>query len=157
MISGDNMQIIDIKNNDKYLDEYIELCSVEWGSPKTKEQMQLYIENKKKRIHTEGKAISILGLIEENILIGFISLFKYDGDERKDLTPWYATMYVKKEYRGLGYSKLLNDAILNKARLLGYNVVYLKTNLENYYEKFGAKYIEMLNNDEKLYYFDLGK
>ena len=157
MISGDNMQIIDIKNNDKYLDEYIELCSVEWGSPKTKEQMQLYIENKKKRIHTEGKAISILGLIEENVLIGFISLFKYDGDERKDLTPWYATMYVKKEYRGLGYSKLLNDAILNKARLLGYNVVYLKTNLENYYEKFGAKYIEMLNNDEKLYYFDLGK
>lgn len=157
MISGDNMQIIDIKNNDKYLDEYIELCSVEWGSPKTKEQMQLYIENKKKRIHTEGKVISILGLIEENVLIGFISLFKYDGDERKDLTPWYATMYVKKEYRGLGYSKLLNDAILNKARLLGYNVVYLKTNLENYYEKFGAKYIEMLNNDEKLYYFDLGK
>ena len=157
MISGDNMQIIDIKNNDKYLDEYIELCSVEWGSPKTKEQMQLYIENKKKRIHTEGKAISILGLIEENVLIGFISLFKYDGDERKDLTPWYATMYVKKEYRGLGYSKLLNDAILHKARLLGYNVVYLKTNLENYYEKFGAKYIEMLNNDEKLYYFDLGK
>ncbi len=157
MISGDNMQIIDIKNNDKYLDEYIELCSVEWGSPKTKEQMQLYIENKKKRINTEGKVISILGLIEENVLIGFISLFKYDGDERKDLTPWYATMYVKKEYRGLGYSKLLNDAILNKARLLGYNVVYLKTNLENYYEKFGAKYIEMLNNDEKLYYFDLGK
>ena len=157
MISGNNMQIIDIKNNDKYLDEYIELCSVEWGSPKTKEQMQLYIENKKKRINTEGKVISILGLIEENVLIGFISLFKYDGDERKDLTPWYATMYVKKEYRGLGYSKLLNDAILNKARLLGYNVVYLKTNLENYYEKFGAKYIEMLNNDEKLYYFDLGK
>ena len=151
------MQIIDIKNNDKYLDEYIELCSTEWGSPKTKKQMKLYIENKKERIHTEDKVISILGLIGEEVLIGFISLFKYDGDERKDLTPWYATMYVKKEYRGLGYSKLLNDAILNKARLLGYNIVYLKTDLENYYEKFGAKFIEMLNSDEKLYYFDLSK
>ena len=149
------MQIIDIKNNDKYLDEYIELCSVEWGSPKTREQMQLYIEDKKERIYKEDKVISVLGLVEKNVLIGFISLFKYDGDERKDLTPWYATMYVKKEYRGLGYSKLLNNAILNKARLLGYNVVYLKTDLENYYEKFGAKYIEMLNNGEKLYYFDL--
>ena len=134
------MQIIDIKNNDKYLDEYIELCSTEWGSPKTKKQMKLYIENKKERIHTEDNVISILGLIE-----------------RKDLTPWYATMYVKEEYRGLGYSKLLNDAILNKARLLGYNIVYLKTDLENYYEKFGAKFIEMLNSDEKLYYFDLSK
>ena len=149
------MQIIDIKNNDKYLDEYIELCSVEWGSPKTREQMQLYIEGKKEKIYKEDKVISVLGLIEKNVLIGFISLFKYDGDKRKDLTPWYATMYIKKEYRGLGYSKLLNNAILNKARLLGYNVVYLKTDLENYYEKFGAKYIEMLNNGEKLYYFDL--
>ena len=58
------MQIIDIKNNDKYLDEYIELCSEEWGSSKTKEQMKLYIKNKKERIHTEDKLISILGLIE---------------------------------------------------------------------------------------------
>ena len=47
-------------------------------------------------------------------MIGFISLFKYDGDERRDLTPWYATMYVKKEYRGKGYSKLLNDALIEE-------------------------------------------
>ena len=33
--------------------------------------------------------------------------------------------------------------------------VYLKTNLVNYYEKFGAKYIGKLNNGEKLYYFKL--
>ena len=49
-----------------------------------------------------------------------------DGEERKDLTPWYATMYVKKEYRGKGYSKLLNDAILKEANNLGYNKIYLK-------------------------------
>ena len=154
---GGNMQIIDIKNNDKYLDEYIELCSLEWGSPKTNEQMKLYVENKKEKIHMEDKVISILGLIENDVMIGFISLFKYDCDEKKDLTPWYATIYVKKEYRGQGYSKLLNDAILNEATILGYNMVYLKTNLVNYYEKFGAKYIEMLNSEERLYYFDLVK
>lgn len=149
------MQIINIKNNDNYLHEYIKLCSLEWGTPKTNEQMQLYIESKKEKIRTEDKVISILGLIENDIMIGFISLFKYDGDERKDLTPWYATIYVKKEYRGNGYSKVLNDAILKEAATLGYNKVYLKTNLSNYYEKFGAKYIEMLNSEEKLYYFDL--
>lgn len=47
-------------------------------------------------------------------------------------------MYVKEEYRGRGYSKKLNDAILEKARILGYTKVYLKTELENYYEKFGV-------------------
>ena len=64
-------------------------------------------------------------------------------------------MYVKKEYRNKGYSKILNDAILKEAKNLGYKKVYLKSDLINYYEKFGAKYIEKLNNGENLYYIDL--
>lgn len=82
-------------------------------------------------------------------------MFKYDGDERCDLSPWYATMYVKKEYRGNEYSKVLNDAILRKAKKLGYKKVYLKSDLVNYYEKFGAIYIDRLKNGENLYYIEL--
>lgn len=82
-------------------------------------------------------------------------MFKYDGDERCDLSPWYATMYVKKEHRGNGYSKVLNDAILRKAKKLGYKKVYLKSDLVNYYEKFGAIYIDRLKNGENLYYIEL--
>lgn len=48
----------------------------------------------------------------------------------------------KKEFRGKGYSEILNDAILKEAKELGYNKVYLKSDLINYYEKFGAKYLE---------------
>ena len=88
---------------------------------------------------------------------GFISIFPTDGNERKDLSPWYATMYVKKEYRGNGYSKLLNDAILKEAKKRGFSKIYLKTTLENYYEKWGAIYLEKMPNGEKLYYFDLEK
>ena len=149
------MQIIDIKNNDKYLEEYIKLCSLEWGNEKTDKEMQEYIKSKKEKIHNGDKVISVVGLVENNELLGFISLFKYDGDFRRDLTPWYATIYVKKDYRGKGYSKLLNDAILEEAKKLGYNKVYLKTELVDYYEKFGFKYLEMLNDTEKLYYIDL--
>ena len=64
-------------------------------------------------------------------------------------------MYIKREYRGKGYSKILNDAILNVARKRRFKRIYLKTNLINYYEKFGAKYIQDLNNGEKLYYIDV--
>lgn len=106
-------------------------------------------------ILTGDKVITILGMLENNKLVGFISLFKYDGEERRDLTPWYATMYVKKEFRGLGYSKILNDALLKKAKNIGYKKVYLKSNLINYYEKYGARYIEKLDNGEILYYIDL--
>lgn len=149
------MEIVNIKENSEYLSEYIELCSYEWGSKKTKLEMQKYVEEKRKSILNDEKVISILGLVDNNNLIGFISLFKYDGEDRKDLTPWYATMYVKKEYRNRGYSKLLNDAILKETVKLGYKKVYLKTELENYYEKFGAIYVGKLNEFEKLYYFEL--
>ena len=64
-------------------------------------------------------------------------------------------MYVKKEYRKKGYSKLLNDALLKKTKSLGYTKVYLKSNLVNYYEKFGAIFIEKLNNGESLFYINL--
>jgi len=151
------MYIINIKNNLNYLREYFSLCSLEWGSTKTKEELDLYVDEKINKVLSNDydKLISVLGLINNNKLIGFISLFKYDGDEKTYLTPWYATMYVKKEYRGKGYSKVLNEAILKEAKNLGYNKVYLKSDLINYYEKFGAKYIKKLNNGENLYFIEL--
>ena len=149
------MEFRDLKTNDKYLKEYIRLCSLEWGSKKKKEEMNNYIDEKLKKIKTSDKVIKVIGLFDKENLIGFISLFKYDGEERNDLTPWYATMYVKKEYRGNNYSKLLNDEILKEAKKLNYDKVYLKSSLVNYYEKFGAQYIEDLNDNEKLYYINL--
>ena len=64
-------------------------------------------------------------------------------------------MYVKKKYRNKGYSKLLNEAILNEARKRNFKNIYLKTNLKNYYEKFGAIFIKRLNSNERLYKFNL--
>lgn len=145
------MKIISIKNNDLYLKEYITLCSSEWG---TSNNSTTYINSKLNEIKNTDKVIDILALVEDE-MIGFISLFNEDDNERQDLYPWYATMYVKDKYRGKNYSKILNDAIINKAKELGYKKIYLKSYLENYYEKFNAKYIETLNNGEKLYYIDL--
>ena len=64
-------------------------------------------------------------------------------------------MYVKEEFRGNGYSKLLNNAILEEAKSRGFTKIYLKTDLINYYEKFGAIYIETLKTGEKLYCLNL--
>ena len=88
-------------------------------------------------------------------MIRVIDKLELATPKRKDLTPWYATMYVKKEYRNRGYSKLLNDAILKEAKTIGYKKVYLKTTLNNYYEKFGAKFYSTLDNKEKIYYIEI--
>lgn len=152
------MEIFNIKEKQEYIREISILTQNEWGTKcSNEEEFSAKIEKKIEKIknNLNNPNYCKLILLDENDLVGFISIFPTDGKERKDLTPWYATMYVKEKYRGKGYSKILNKAILDEAKNRGYKKIYLKTNLEGYYEKFGAKYIEQLNNGERLYYFDL--
>lgn len=157
------LKIYNIKDKMKFLQEVAELTQKEWGTYKDIDEFNVKVSKKINKIKNSinKKDYCKLILVEESekdkscTLIGFISIFPYDGDERIDLSPWYATMYIKREYRGKGYSKILNDAILNVARKRRFKRIYLKTNLINYYEKFGAKYIQDLNNGEKLYYIDV--
>lgn len=154
------MKIYDIKEKQEYIREVAELTQKEWGSMvNSKEEFDERVNRKIEKIlsRLEDKNYCKLILLDENKLVGFISIFPHDGDERQDLSPWYATMYAKDEYRGKGYSKILNDAILEEARNRGFEKLYLKSELENYYEKFGAKYMETLENGEKLYYIEIEK
>ena len=151
-------RICNLKDNLQYLKEVAVLTQKEWGDKNlSKEGFELKINKKIEKITSllDRNDYCKLLLLDENKLVGFISIFPTDGEERKDLTPWYATMYVKEVYRGNGYSKILNEAILEEAKRRGFEKIYLKSDLENYYEKFGAKYIEELSNGEKLYYIEL--
>ena len=63
--------------------------------------------------------------------------------------------YLLLYFKSLSYSKILNNAILEESRRRNCKEIFLKTDLNNYYEKFGAKFIKNLNNGEKLYKFEL--
>ena len=152
------LKIFNIKDKKEYIREVAELTQKEWGSKtNSKEEFDIKINKKISKIlsNLDNKYYCKLILLDDEKLVGFISIFPTDGDERNDLTPWYATIYVKKEYRGKGYSRILNEAILSEAKSRGFNKIYLKTELKGYYEKFGAKYIEDLQNGEKLYYIKI--
>ena len=147
-----------IREKQEYLREVVTLTRLEWGNKlDTQEEFNEKVNKKIQNIIKgfNNPYFSKLILLDDKKLVGFISLFESDGEERLNLKPWYATMYVKKEYRGNGYSKILNDAILKEAKNRGFKKVYLKTELVNYYEKFGAIYVEDLRTGEKLYYIDI--
>ena len=151
------LNIYDLKEKQEYIQEVAILTEKEWGKYSSKEEFNKKVENKILKIKSNFNNIKYckLILLDDKVLVGFISIFPSDGEERKDLSPWYATMFVKKEFRNKGYSKILNNAILSEAKIRGFKKVYLKTDLVNYYEKFGAKYMQDLSNGEKLYYINL--
>ena len=150
------MQIYNLKDKIEFLDEVAQLEYYEWADNKEFNEQER-IKNKKAKILNmlSDNSFCKLILIKENVLIGFISIFPHDCDEEPNLTPWYATMYIKKQYRNHGYSRILNKAILNEAKKRGFKSLYLKTDLENYYEKFGATFVKKLKSNESLYKFEI--
>ena len=152
------LKIYNIEEKQEYLEEVVSLTQKEWGKQNlSKKQFCEKVNDKIEKIKKlfKNRYYCKLILLDNDKLVGFISIFPTDGEEKKELSPWYSTMYVKKEYRKKGYSKILNDAILKEAKNRKIKRIYLKTSLDNYYEKFGAKYIGRLENNEKLYYIDL--
>lgn len=149
--------IYNINEKKEFVYDYFYWCDQTWGKEKDVAKRKEIVDQKTKK-YLEGKndnILSILVLVIDNKLAGFISLFKEDGVDEYDVTPWYATMFVHPDYRGNGYSRTLNDAIKKEAHRLGFNKIYLKSKLVNYYEKFGAIYITNLSDIEKMYYMDV--
>ena len=150
------LEVYNLLNKREFLEEVAILEYEEWADNKEKDKENRIVKKIEKiKSNLKNDDFCKLILLSNDRLIGFISIFPNDCDECINLTPWYATMYVKKEYRGNGYSKILNNAILEESRRRNYKEIFLKTDLNNYYEKFGAKFIKNLNNGEKLYKFEL--
>ena len=71
---------------------------------------------------------------------GTVLLQRADLLSRQDIWPWLAFIYVRPEYRGLHIGAKLQQALCEHASGLGFDRVYLYTDLINYYEKTGWIY-----------------
>lgn len=69
-----------------------------------------------------------------------MSLIKNDLKSRQDLSPWLASLYIIEEYRNGGLGKHLQNFVIERAKLLGYNELYLSTTHKGYYEKTQWEY-----------------
>lgn len=81
-------------------------------------------------------------LIEDEKIIGCSALIINDFISRHDLYPWVACLFVEKEHRGKKYGKELLEYARAQAKLAGFEKVYLTTDLEDLYERFGWERIE---------------
>ncbi len=65
-------------------------------------------------------------------------------------------MEFLKEVATLEYEEWADNPEEDKeARERGYKEIYLKTTLNNYYEKFGAIFVKKISDEEKIYKFEL--
>lgn len=77
-------------------------------------------------------------LLADGSPVGTASLAEHDLDDRRDLSPWLAGVYVDPSACGKGYSKPLIEAVLQECRRLAHPVIWLYTRTaEGLYAKSG--------------------
>ena len=84
----------------------------------------------------------IYALIINDTLIGTYQINQKDDIDEKEYEPYLANVFSKEQYRNRGFSRVLIEDSIKKTKELGYKNLYLHSRLENYYEKFGFKFLE---------------
>ena len=93
-----------------------------------------------------GNNVKVLLLTDESELISFCTLSDIDDIEITELMPWIGFVYTFPLYRGHRYmGKLINYA-LDLAKSNGYSNVYISTDQEGIYEKYGFNFLKIMKD-----------
>ena len=132
-----SMKIVKIKDDGPLFKEIVDIYYEWWGHKYYNlEDFYDFYKNV-----LENKELPRLYALLDDELIGMYELNDHDRIDVEEC-PFLSNVFVKEEYRGNGYSKLLINDAIKEAKELGFNKLYLRSHHENYYEKFGFKLIK---------------
>lgn len=80
-------------------------------------------------------------------IVGGLGVIENDFHERKDLTPNVCAVYVEKEFRCRGIAGELLSLVSQDMGERGINTLYLLTDHDSFYEKYGWEFLCMVQGD----------
>ena len=84
----------------------------------------------------------IVVAIKDKQIIGYYSLVAKElVKDNHDYTPWLGTLFIRKKYRNNHYSPILIEDACHRVKDMGYDNLYLATEHNGLYEKFGFEKI----------------
>ncbi|MCA1065869.1 GNAT family N-acetyltransferase [Rossellomorea sp. AcN35-11] len=128
------MKIVEVDKNSSRFEEAVKAFWGQWGS---EESYTFYYDCMYHSCHTEEDLPRFFIALHDEEIIGTYALLRNDLNSRQDLYPWFACLYVDPDHRGKGLGANLLEHGLERAYEKGYQSLYLATDLEGYYEKYG--------------------
>lgn len=128
------MEIIELRKQNELFKEAVQVFWRQWGS---ESNLAFYEDAMVHSCTTSSDIPRFYVAVEEGEIVGTYALLRNDLNSRQDLVPWLACLYVKEDQRGKAIGSRLLQHGLQEAAKKGYDTLYLTTDLEHYYEKYG--------------------
>lgn len=133
------VEIRELRQRMDLFDKAVEMFWRQWGS---ETNFAFYQDCIKHSCSTDQDLPRFyIALREDSTLVGTYALLRSELMSRQDLFPWFACLYVVPEARGNGIGAALLQHAREETAKRGYEQLYLCTDLEDYYEKYGWQYL----------------
>ncbi|GAF65714.1 putative acetyltransferase [Bacillus sp. TS-2] len=128
------MKIVKLQKRDSLFDRAVQVFWQEWGE---EDNFSFYYDCMLHSLNTRDHIPSFYVVMENSEIIGTFALIRNDINSRQDLFPWLACLYVKEEQRGRAIGSQMLDYALQEGAKLHLEKLYLTSELEDYYERYG--------------------
>jgi N-acetylglutamate synthase-like GNAT family acetyltransferase len=131
--------IVNVKEYSEGIEKAIEYIYSKWGTRKSYD----YYKDAIMHSSEPGKSLpKFFLLLKDGDIIGCYALITNDFISRHDLFPWFACLFIEEGERGNSYGEILMEHAEKETRESGYASLYLATDHEGYYERYGWRRIE---------------
>jgi len=130
-----NYKIILLRENKNMVDKCATWFNEKWGIPK-----QAYLDSMNDCIKSEGAVPQWYVALDGNKIVGGMGVIENDFHNRPDLSPNVCAVYVEEDYRNQGIAGALLDFVVEDMRSLSVSPLYLLTDHDSFYERYGWKF-----------------
>ncbi|HPX67499.1 MAG TPA: GNAT family N-acetyltransferase [Candidatus Syntrophosphaera sp.] len=150
------MEIINVRDHRSGPESAARYIHGIWGRP---QNLAFYLDAV---LHSSlsGNALpSFYLMLDGERVAGCCALLTNDLISRQDLWPWLACLYVEPDYRGRALGATLLEHGAREAKRMGYGALYLTTDHDGYYEKYGWSRMEdgynLFGERSRIYWLEL--
>lgn len=122
-------------------------CAARWFHEKWNIPLSAYLESMEECLKKENAVPQWYVAVEGERIIGGLGVIANDFHNRKDLTPNVCAVFVEEDKRCNGIAGALLQFVCADMKERGIDTLYLLTDHDSFYERYGWKFFCMVQGD----------
>ncbi|MBE6614972.1 MAG: GNAT family N-acetyltransferase [Ruminococcaceae bacterium] len=119
-----------------------------WFSDRWHIPTAAYLDSMREGLAVPGRIPKWYIVLAEEGIAGGCGIIANDFHDRPDLTPNLCALWVDEAYRCRGIAGELLAEAAQEAGRMGYSMLYLVTDHTSFYERYGWRFLTMVNGDD---------